>query len=82
MADVSVLVVSAKKCEQKSCYDDDSYQSKIHEHLYITKGQGINKIVVIVNKMEHVKWAKSKYDHIVKSLEPLLENVGFNRSST
>ena len=82
MADVAVLVVSAKKCEQKSCCDDDSYRSQILEHLKIAKGQGINQIVVIVNKMEHMKWAKSKYDHIVKSLELLLENVGFPRAST
>ena len=82
MADVALLVVSAKKCEQKLCQEDDSYRSEILEHLKIAKGQGINQIVVIVNKMEHMKWAKSKYDQIVKSLEPMLDGVGFPRSST
>jgi signal recognition particle receptor subunit beta len=63
MAEVAVLVVSAKKCEQKNC-------EQIQEQLRIAKGSGINQLIVLVNKMDTVKWAKSKFLEIKEAMEP------------
>ena len=79
LAEIAVLVVSAKKFEFKQCLENDSYQAQIREQLRITHGQGIKQLVVAVNKMDTMKWAKNKYYEIKNYLEKLAEEEGFLR---
>lgn len=81
LAEIAILVVSAKKFELKQCLENDAYQAQIREQLRIAHGQGIQQLVVAVNKMETMKWAKNKYYEIRNCLEKLAEDVGFLRQN-
>lgn len=81
LAEIAVLVVSAKKFEFKQCLENDQYQAQIREQLRITQGQGIKQLVVAVNKMDTMKWAKNKYYEIKNYLEKLAEQEGFLRQN-
>lgn len=34
-------------------------------------------MIVLVNKMEHIEWARSKFEDIEKFFEPVLDEFGF-----
>lgn len=53
LADVAVLVISAKTGEFESGFTDDS-QTK--EHVILVKCIGIDKFIVLINKMDCVNW--------------------------
>ena len=65
LAEIAILVVSAK---------DKSFDT---EKLKIAKGLGIRQLIVVVNKMDTVKWAKSNFLEIKASLEPIIKESGF-----
>lgn len=50
------------------------------EHAMLAKTLGIQKLVILVNKMDDpgVKWAKTRYDEIEGKLSPFLKKCGFN----
>ena len=70
LAEVAIMVVSAKD----KIFD--------HEKLKIAKGLGIRELIVVVNKMDTVKWAKSNFLDIKESLEPMIKEAGFLLANT
>ena len=38
---------------------------------------GVQKLIVIVNKMDDCRWAKSRFDEIVTGLKPFLNICGY-----
>jgi peptide chain release factor subunit 3 len=72
MADVAALVISARKGEYESGFEGEG---QTREHAQLARSLGVEKLVVIVNKMdeESVGWAKSRYDEIVEGVTPFLE---------
>lgn len=77
MADIGALVISAKKGEFESGYDRGG---QTLEHMLLAKSLGIQKLIMVVNKMDEpsVKWSKERYEEIKTALTPYLSRYGFN----
>lgn len=75
-ADVGILVISARKGEFEAGFDR---LGQTREHATLAKTLGVQKLVVVVNKMDEstVKWSKDRYEHCVKNLTPFLKQCGF-----
>ncbi|KAL1407547.1 translation termination factor GTPase eRF3 [Vanrija albida] len=76
-ADVALLVLSARKGEFETGFERDG---QTREHAMLIKNNGINKLIVLVNKMDDttVQWDKGRYDEICNKITPFLKGIGFN----
>lgn len=76
-ADVGVLVISARRGEFETGFDRGG---QTREHAMLAKTLGIQRLIVLVNKMDDptVKWSKTRYDDIVGKLTPFLKKWGYN----
>lgn len=75
VADVGALVISARKGEFESGFEKDG---QTREHAQLAKSLGVQKLVIIVNKMDQFNWAKGRFDEIQKGLLPFLIATGFS----
>jgi len=75
-ADVGILVISARKGEFEAGFDR---LGQTREHAMLAKTLGVQKLIVVVNKMDEqtVKWKKERYDQCVKKITPFLKSCGF-----
>ena len=74
-ADVASLVISAKPGEFESGFEKNG-QTK--EHAMLAKALGVQRLVIVVNKMDIVNWDKERFDHIKNRLGTfLMENCGY-----
>ncbi|KAH9095472.1 hypothetical protein Ae201684P_014539 [Aphanomyces euteiches] len=71
-ADVGILVISARKGEFET-----GFERQTREHAMLAKTLGINKLVVVINKMDEAKWAKERFDECADKLRPFLRGCGF-----
>lgn len=81
MADVAALVISARKGEYESGFEGEG---QTREHAQLARSLGVEKLVVIVNKMdeESVNWDKLRYDEIVNGVTPFLtEQCGYKEEN-
>lgn len=69
--------MSARKGEFETGFERDG---QTREHAVLIKNNGINKLVVVVNKMDDptVQWDKARYDEICGKITPFLKACGFN----
>ncbi|WVF65331.1 hypothetical protein IAT40_000057 [Kwoniella sp. CBS 6097] len=76
-ADVALLVISARKGEFETGFERDG---QTREHAMLIKNNGINKLIVAINKMDDttVQWDKGRFDEICSKITPFLKAVGFN----
>ncbi|KAG0203637.1 translation termination factor GTPase eRF3 [Mortierella sp. GBA30] len=76
-ADVAVLVISARKGEFETGFEKGG---QTREHAVLAKNGGINKLIVVINKMDDptVKWSKARYDECVEKLMPFLKSNRYN----
>jgi len=74
LADVGALVISARKGEYESGFEKDG---QTREHAQLAKSLGVQKLVIIVNKMDQFSWAKSRFNEIKEGLTPFLHGTGF-----
>ncbi|ORZ18390.1 P-loop containing nucleoside triphosphate hydrolase protein [Lobosporangium transversale] len=76
-ADCAVLVISARKGEFETGFENGG---QTREHAQLAKSGGVNKLVVVINKMDDptVSWSKERYDECVSKLTPFLKGSGFN----
>jgi peptide chain release factor subunit 3 len=76
-ADLAALVISARKGEFETGFEKGG---QTREHALLVKSNGINKLVVVINKMDDptVAWDKARYDEIVEKLTLFLKSVGYN----
>jgi len=74
LADVGGLVISARKGEFEAGFEKDG---QTREHAQLAKSLGVQKLVIIVNKMDECKWAKSRWDEIQAGLTPFLRKTGY-----
>lgn len=70
-ADVASLVISAKPGEFESGFEKNG-QTK--EHAMLAKALGVQRLVVVVNKMDLVDWSKDRFDYIQQNLGEFLKN--------
>lgn len=74
MADVGGLVISARKGEFEAGFEKDG---QTREHAQLAKSLGVQKLVIIVNKMDDCKWNKARFDEIKTGLLPFLHATGY-----
>ncbi|KAH0536231.1 translation termination factor GTPase eRF3 [Glutinoglossum americanum] len=76
-ADVGILVISARKGEYETGFEKGG---QTREHAVLAKTQGVNKLVVVVNKMDDptVEWSKERYDECTTKLTNFLRGTGYN----
>ncbi|KAI1301086.1 P-loop containing nucleoside triphosphate hydrolase protein [Xylaria venustula] len=78
-ADVGVLVISARKGEYETGFEKGG---QTREHAMLAKTQGVNKLVVVINKMDDptVQWSQDRYKECTTKLAQFLKGVGYNKS--
>lgn len=76
-ADVGVLVISARKGEYETGFEKGG---QTREHAVLAKTQGINKLIVVVNKMDDptVEWSQDRYNECLAKLTIFLKGLGYN----
>lgn len=75
-ADVGILVISARKGEYETGFEKGG---QTREHALLAKTQGVNKIIVVVNKMDDptVGWAEERYNECITKLGVFLKGIGY-----
>jgi len=75
-ADVGCLVISARKGEFETGFDRGG---QTREHAMLAKTLGVDKLVVVVNKMDDhtVKWSEERFNECVTKLRPFLKGCGY-----
>ena len=77
-ADVGVLVISARSGEYEAGFEKGG---QTREHAILAKTQGVNKLIVVINKMDDptVEWSKERYDECTSKLTQFLRReAGYN----
>jgi peptide chain release factor subunit 3 len=79
-ADVGILVISARKGEYETGFEKGG---QTREHAMLAKTQGVNVLVVVVNKMDDptVEWSKERYDECTTKLAVFLKGVGYDKKN-
>lgn len=82
LADVGVLVISARKAEFEAGFERGG---QTREHAQLAKTLGVTKIIVAVNKMDEPsivgpngEWSQARYKEIQDKLTPFLKGCGYN----
>jgi len=76
-ADVAILVISARRGEFEAGFDRGG---QTREHALLAMTLGISRIVIVVNKMDTMKWSKERYDDINNRVTKFLcDDIGFKR---
>lgn len=76
LADFGGLVISARKGEFEAGFEKDG---QTREHIQLAKSLGIQKLVIVVNKMDEqsVQWKRERWDEIRTNLTPFLLKSGY-----
>ena len=76
-ADVGILVISARKGEYETGFEKGG---QTREHAMLAKTQGVNKLVVVINKMDDptVEWSEARYLECTTKLSQFLKATGYN----
>ena len=77
MADIAVLIISARKGEFETGFDRGG-QSR--EHALLARTLGVSKVIIAVNKMEDstCNWNQERFLEIVNKMSPFMKNCGYN----
>ncbi|EFX00090.1 eukaryotic peptide chain release factor GTP-binding subunit [Grosmannia clavigera kw1407] len=76
-ADVGILVISARKGEYETGFEKGG---QTREHAMLAKTQGVNKLIVVINKMDDptVNWSQDRYKECTTKLSQFLKGTGYN----
>ncbi|KAL0934176.1 eukaryotic peptide chain release factor gtp-binding subunit [Colletotrichum truncatum] len=76
-ADVGILVISARKGEYETGFERGG---QTREHAMLAKTQGVNKLIVAINKMDDptVEWSHERYKECTTKLSQFLKGTGYN----
>lgn len=74
-ADIGGLVISARRGEFEAGFEREG---QTREHAQLAISLGIQKLVIIVNKMDECNWAKSRFDEIKEGITPFLKECGYD----
>ncbi|KAK2592259.1 translation termination factor GTPase eRF3 [Conoideocrella luteorostrata] len=76
-ADVGILVISARKGEYETGFERGG---QTREHAMLAKTQGVNKLIVVINKMDDstVEWSQDRYNECTTKLSQFLKGTGYN----
>lgn len=79
-ADIGILVISARKGEYETGFEKGG---QTREHAILAKTQGVNKLVIVVNKMDDptVDWSHDRYKECTEKLGNFLNRqVGYAKA--
>ena len=78
-ADVGILVISARKGEYETGFEKGG---QTREHAILAKTQGVNKLVIVINKMDDptVEWSEARYKECSDKLMAFLRGVGYTKN--
>ncbi|KAL8814903.1 MAG: hypothetical protein Q9223_005916 [Gallowayella weberi] len=78
-ADVGILVISARKGEYETGFERGG---QTREHAMLAKTQGVNKLVVAINKMDDqtVEWSQDRYKECTDKLTQFLKGLGYSKN--
>ncbi|MCJ1359834.1 MAG: translation termination factor GTPase eRF3 [Icmadophila ericetorum] len=78
-ADVGVLVISARKGEYETGFEKGG---QTREHAILAKTQGVNQLVIAINKMDDatVEWSKERYTQCSEKLANFLRGLGYAKN--
>ncbi|MCJ1229698.1 translation termination factor GTPase eRF3 [Toensbergia leucococca] len=78
-ADIGILVISARKGEYETGFEKGG---QTREHAILAKTQGVNQLVVCINKMDDitVEWSQDRYKECSEKLINFLRSVGYSKS--
>ena len=71
-ADFAVLVIDASTGNFES-----GLKGQTKEHALLVRSMGIQRIVVVVNKLDAVLWSQPRFDEITQQLSAFLTSAGF-----
>lgn len=76
-ADVGLLVISARKGEYETGFEKGG---QTREHAMLAKTQGVNKILIVVNKMDDptVEWSEDRFKECTTKVTLFLKGLGYN----
>lgn len=79
-ADMGVLVISARKGEYETGFEKGG---QTREHALLAKTQGVNKLVIAVNKMDDptVEWSEERYKQCILKPTAFLKGIGYTPST-
>ena len=72
IADIALLVLSAKKNETENSIKQG------YEYCLISRVNGINHLIVALNKSEYLNSSDNKYETIVNKVKKAFKNIKFN----
>lgn len=75
-ADAGILVISARAGEYETGFEKGG---QTREHAVLAKTQGVDRMVVVVNKMDDptVNWSKERFDECTSKLAVFLKATGY-----
>lgn len=73
-ADIGILVISARSQEFERGFDK---LGQTREHVLIVRTFNINRLIVVINKMDEVNWSEIRYNEICQKLQPFLSKFKF-----
>jgi len=79
-ADIGILVISARKGEYETGFEKGG---QTREHAILAKTQGVNKLVIVINKMDDVtvEWSHDRYKECTEKLTSFLtRQVGYAKA--
>ncbi|KAL8704510.1 MAG: hypothetical protein Q9201_002319 [Fulgogasparrea decipioides] len=78
-ADVGILVISARKGEYETGFEKGG---QTREHAILAKTQGVNKLVIAVNKMDDptVEWSQDRYKECIEKLTLFLKGIQYSKN--
>ncbi|KAL8708136.1 MAG: hypothetical protein Q9225_007647 [Loekoesia sp. 1 TL-2023] len=78
-ADVGILVISARKGEYETGFERGG---QTREHAILAKTQGVNRLVIAVNKMDDptVEWSQERYKECTDKLTAFLKGIQYSKN--
>lgn len=78
-ADVGILVISARKGEYETGFERGG---QTREHAILAKTQGVNRLVIAVNKMDDstVEWSQDRYNECTNKLTTFLKGLQYSKN--
>eukprot|EP00178_Gracilaria_changii_P008063 TRINITY_DN2492_c0_g1_i1.p1 TRINITY_DN2492_c0_g1~~TRINITY_DN2492_c0_g1_i1.p1 ORF type:complete len:738 (-),score=122.17 TRINITY_DN2492_c0_g1_i1:11795-14008(-) len=78
-ASAAILVVDSSPGEFESGFSENG---QTREHALVLKALGINRLIVIVNKMDMVSYKKERYMEVTQKIQSYLGNNGWKTSKS
>ena len=77
-ADCAILIIAGGVGEFEAGISKDG---QTREHALLAYTLGVRQLIVAVNKMDSVKWDKTRFEEIVKEASNFIKKVGYNPKS-